>query len=76
MRGHGGNADGQAIGRSLGDGVDTDVAAAAWFVFNDDGAQRIFHTLRHQAGGYVDGAAGGIGHDDAHDLGLGQRKTG
>ena len=69
MGGHCGNADGQTVGRCLGNRVCADIAARAGPVFNDDRAQRIFHALGYQSGGHVDRATRRIRHDQADDFG-------
>ncbi len=74
MRSHCGDAYSQAIRRGLGDGIHADIAACAGLVFNDHGTQRILDAFGHQAGRDIDRATRGIGHDDAHDLGLCQRQ--
>jgi hypothetical protein len=62
-------ADGVAVGLGLGDHVHADVAVAARAVVDDEGPLGVVgELLRDEPGHDVGGAAGGVGHDQAHGL--------
>ena len=68
MGGRGGNANREPIGRGFGHRIRANVATRTRAVFHDHGTQAVFDPLGQKPRGHIDGATGGIGHDQPDRL--------